>query len=280
MFAQSWRRWGTSGRLVVLDPEALEPARATVDLVMDTVEEAISTWRDDSELMTLRPGWNRVSPTLAGALTSARWAAELTGGAVDPTLGAAVLAWREGGVPEPGGRWRELRVEGSRVLLPEGVRLDLGALGKAYAADLAAARAARRTGSGVLVGLGGDLASAGPGPAGGWPVRVRDLASDPELVVSLHTGWAVATSSTEHRQAVPGDPATSHLLDPATGRSVRSPWRTATVVAGSCVSANAHATAAIVLGHPVDAPLATRLVGHDGRVVAHGGFPAQTGVAA
>ena len=60
------------------------------------------------------------------------------------------------------------------VRVPAGVTLDLGATAKAFAADRAAAAAAGATGCGVLVNLGGDLATAGPPPAGGWSVRVTD----------------------------------------------------------------------------------------------------------
>ena len=65
--------------------------------------------------------------------------------------------------------------------LPPGVQLDLGATAKAWCADRAAAAAAAATGAGVLVGLGGDLAMAGPPPPEGWVVRVADdHAADPE----------------------------------------------------------------------------------------------------
>jgi thiamine biosynthesis lipoprotein len=80
----------------------------------------------------------------------------------------------------------------------------------------------------------------------------------------------VATSSTIVR---PG-----HIIDPATGEPVESPWRTVTVAARSCVAANTASTAAIVLGD--DAPrwlaargLPARLVALDGGVVRVGGWP-------
>jgi thiamine biosynthesis lipoprotein len=95
-------------------------------------------------------------------------------------------------------------------------------------------------------------------------------ACDAEQVVRIRSG-GVATSSTVVR---PG-----HILDPATGDPVDSPWRTVTVAARSCVAANTASTAAIVLGEGAPRWLAAhgfpaRLVARDGSVVCVGGWPA------
>ncbi|MFC6285791.1 FAD:protein FMN transferase [Nocardioides sp. GCM10027113] len=281
-FAQTWDRWGTTCSVVTTQPEELLAARRGCDRVMDEVEDALSTWRDDTEIVRLRAGWNHVSPVLAGAITAALWAARTTGGAVDPTIGEAVLRWRDGSAG-PGrdattAHWTDLEVLDHRVWLPDGVRLDLGALGKAYAADLAAHLVRRRIGGGVLVNLGGDIATAGAGPVHGWQVRVQDAPSDPELVVTLEPGMAIATSSTLHRRTRPDAPDTGHVLDPRSGRSVSGPWRTATAVARTCVAANTWSTAALVLGDAVDDwltshPAPLRLVDHTGQTHQRCTFP-------
>jgi thiamine biosynthesis lipoprotein len=69
-----------------------------------------------------------------------------------------------------------------------------------------------------------------------------------------------------------------HLVDPTTGAPVEGPWRTVTVVADTCVAANAASTAAIVKGDDALAWLArqarpVRLVSMDGQVVRIGGWP-------
>ena len=74
--------------------------------------------------------------------------------------------------------------------------LDLGATAKAIAADRCAARVTETTGSGVLVNLGGDIATAGPAPEGGWQVLVSDGDDEPAVAVALPSGAALATSST------------------------------------------------------------------------------------
>lgn len=303
-FAQTWTRWATTCCLVTTLPEDLGTARTLCDRVMDEIEDALSTWRDDSEIMNLSPGWNHVSATLAGALTAALWAARTTDGAVDPTLGEGVRRWRlaqaaaattGAGDDEPAstsllrreGLWRqryappawtEIEVVGRLVWLPGELQLDLGALGKAFAADLAARLIARAIGGGVLVNLGGDIATAGPGPLHGWQIRVHDGPDDPELTVTLDAGMAIATSSTLHRRIRQDDPDSAHVLDPRTHGPVRGPWRTATAVAATCVAANTWSTAALVLGGDLDRwlsehPAPLRLVDRSGRASPRCGFP-------
>jgi hypothetical protein len=118
------------------------------------------------------------------ALSVACDAAEQTGGAVDPTIGNAIaalgydadLAEVQTRPPAPphalgpvvGYRHVKRDARHRTVRIPRGVRLDLGSSAKAFGADRAAARIAARIGTGILVSLGGDVAVAGPPPAGGW----------------------------------------------------------------------------------------------------------------
>jgi thiamine biosynthesis lipoprotein len=184
--------------------------------------------------------------------------------------------------------WRTLALDAERgtVAMPRGVRLDLGATAKALAADRAAAAvAAEQPGVGVLVNLGGDIATAGPAPEGGWTVRIAEDHRAPERAPGTHcriASGALATSSTTVRRWGPGR---HHLIDPRTGRPADGPWRTATVAAATCVDANIASTAAIVLG--TDAPewlaergLPARVVGRAGDVLALAGWPAEERAAA
>ena len=126
--------------------------------------------------------------------------------------------------------------------------LDLGATAKAIAADRCAARVHRATGTGVLINLGGDIATAGTAPIGGWQVLVHDAADDPAGAVALQSGFALATSSTIHRRWRCGAEMVHHILDPRTGWSADPVWRTVSVAAATCLAANTVSTAAIVRG--------------------------------
>ena len=306
--AADWRALGTGVRLVVHAGD-LAAARAAVEAVLERVDRTYSRFRPDSEVMRLarRPGtWQTVSALLGEAIAAALRAAELTDGAVDPTVGRAMRAIgydadfetiRTPGAPievrlEPIPGWRavELAADRHSVRIRSGVELDLGSVGKGLAADLAAraaleATGAEASGGGVLVSLGGDLAVAGTPPPGGWRIL---LAEDSEVppdgegdVVAIESG-AVATSSTTVRRWRRGDVTFHHLVDPRTGGPVESRWRTATVAAGTCVDANTAATAAIVLGDGAErwldrVGLPARLVAMDGAVVTVGSWPAPAG---
>jgi len=185
------------------------------------------------------------------------------------------------GTPVPG--WRNVLLESDppRARLTGGAQLDLGATAKARAADRAAEIIARQLGCGVLVSLGGDIAVAGPAPAGGWQVRVTDdHAAGPDApgqTVAISSG-GLATSSTTVRAWAPGGRRMHHIIDPATGEPARSCWRTVSVSAGSCTDANIACTAAIIRGASAlawlgDLALPARLVRENGSVQTTAGWP-------
>jgi thiamine biosynthesis lipoprotein len=169
------------------------------------------------------------------------------------------------------------------IQLPRGVKLDLGATAKAWAADRAAAAARAASGCGVLVSLGGDIATSGACPAGGWRVHVTDDHRDgpdaPGQTIAIG-GGGLATSSTFVRRWRRNGQQMHHIVDPATGDPASTPWRTVSVAAASCAEANIAATAAIVRGERALAWLAelglpARLVARDGAVSTVGSWPAE-----
>lgn len=299
----TWRALGTGVRVVVSEG-SLGAARTAVEDVLERVDATYSRFRPDSEISAVnaRAGeWVAISSLLADAIARGLRAARLTNGAVDPTVGRAMRAIgydadfgriSEFDRPiavrlEPIPGWRSVSLSAARreVCIRTGVELDLGSTGKGLAADLAAAAAHDAIGGdpagGVLVSLGGDVAVRGEPPAGGWRIRIAEdseaPADGPSEVVAIG-GGALATSSTTVRHWRRGGQRFHHLIDPGTGGPVVSPWRTASVVAATCVDANTAATAAIVKGWAAvpwleTTGLAARLVASDGEVVRIGGWP-------
>ena len=296
IWSATFRALGTSALVAVTRRSRLPDALLLVVSELDRIDAALSRFREDSELMQVPGGVpTAVSPLLAEAVGTALDAAAASGGLVDPTVGASLVKLGydrdyaelvDGGpspepVPVPG--WRTIRLDRpSRTLrLSPGTLVDLGATGKALAADRAARAAASACGSGVLVNFGGDVAVAGAAPEAGWPVGIaEDHRTSPDAVaqtVAIRSG-ALATSSVTVRTWTRGGERMHHLIDPRTGRSAEVRWRTATVAADSCVVANTASTAALVAGEDaVDrlarAGLPARLVAVDGSVITLGAWP-------
>jgi FAD:protein FMN transferase len=301
--------FGSAALVAVTEAAVLDTARTVVERIVAEFDLACSRFRDDSELSAVNAAAGEpveVGPVLLDAVSAALRAARLTGGDVDPTVGQALISLgydRDfallSGVGDGGGGvgaasarvlgsvpgWRTVTVDASRrtVRVLEGVSLDLGATAKALAADRAAAAASAAVGCGVLVSFGGDLAIAGSAPSDGWLVRVTDDHRSgfdaPGQWISLGSG-GLATSSTAVRRWKTGSGPAHHLIDPATGRSADSAWRTVSVCAANCLDANVASTASIIRGERAPAwleerGLPSRLVGTDGMARHLAGWPSE-----
>jgi len=286
---------GTTAQLTLAEPDALDEAADLMRRRLADLDRAASRFRPDSELMLIQaiaPGPHRVSGLLADAVGAALWAARVTGGIVDPTVGAALRAAGYDRTfhevvaapqpPRPAGTvpgWRSVELDERRRMLriPAGVELDLGATAKALAADRIAAEVRRRFATDALVSLGGDVAASGWRE---WDIAIASDhadAAEPRAVVRVGAG-GLATSSTAVRRWTSGGRVLHHIIDPASGEPVSSPWATVSVAARSCLAANTASTAAIVLGDAApgwlaDRGLPARLVVADGAVVRVGDWP-------
>lgn len=290
----AWNRWTTEMHLLVTDRTVLTHARQVVDSELDAIEIAASRFRPDSEISALAAAdgvRTPVSPVLADLIEAALSAARMTDGDVDPTVGSAMIALgydRDiddisatapllASVTIPVD-WTHIEFDGSSVRIPAGTLLDLGATAKAVAADRCAHLVHQQTGSGVLINLGGDLATAGPAPDGGWHILVQDTDHDPASQVTIGTDAGLATSSTRRRRWWRGGEALHHIIDPRTGTSVDPVWRSVSVAAGSCLNANTISTAAIIRGYRAPEWIAAlgvpaRLVDRSGAERFLGGWP-------
>jgi FAD:protein FMN transferase len=225
-------------------------------------ERAMSRFDRVSDLSRLNSAggaWTDCDPRLLGALSASLDARRATGGRFDPTVLPALVAAGydrsfealEPRAPETPFGWRagaavEVDHARGRARLAPGAAVDLGGIGKGYAADRAvAAMAAAFPGlPGCIVDLGGDLSLWGEPPEdGAWRVAVADprVAGGRLSVLSLTAG-GVATSGRDRRRFGP-DGALHHLIDPATGSPAVPGPLSVTVVAADAALAEAHATA-------------------------------------
>ncbi len=282
-FAQG--HMGSPCRIVLYAPDAhsAQAAAAAAFAEIAAIDASMSDWKAGSELSRLNESREAlVSDRLFEVLSIALRIAEGTGGAYDPTLGAAVEAWREARIPGEEERkeilskvgWRHLRLDPAkrraRIEKP-GVRLDLGGIAKGYAADRALAALARRGVRSALVDLGGDLSLGDPPPgAEGWRVSIGGKGSG----ILLLRNRGVATSGDAEKSLEIGGVRYSHILDPRTGVGLPGGAQ-ATVVAPNATLADALATAVCVLGPEAGRTTAASIPGVEARVRA-GEWEAET----
>ncbi len=297
-----WNDWSCRVRVTVTRPDALPSARDVLRSVMADVARSADRFTPDSDVSRINSSAGRLVPVSRQTVTlvdiALRAAAE-SRGTVDPTIGEHLLRAGyaddigrirdllvpTGAAPTVAADWRRVRVdrELSRIGVPAGMRLDLGATAKSWAADTAAHRIAGTLGTGVLVEIGGDVSVAGR-KVSPWQVLVREQAGMPGQRIGLTRG-GLATSSTTARRWRTADGEAHHVIDPRNGLPAVGPWRTVTVWAPSAVEANTASTAAIVLGatavdHLDALGLAARLVDHDGAVRRVGAWPSSATVEA
>ena len=277
---------GSEARILVgapMTPGEVPPARAAA-LVRDFLaayEARLSRFRPDSELCALNadPAAEvTASRLLRIAVRAGRWAAERTGGLVDPTLvseleAAGYAASRR--VPELGLEealaaapprrparpaaahgWQALAVDDAlgTIRRPPGLRFDTGGTGKGLAADLAAARLGGY--ARWAVDCGGDLRVSAP-TAEPFDIEIEHpLTGERIHVLRLATG-AVATSGLNVRmwRRADGTPA-HHLLDPATGDPAWTGVVGATALAPTALEAETLAKAALLSRPARGTPLA------------------------
>jgi FAD:protein FMN transferase len=205
-----------------------------------------------------------VSDDLWRVLRRADEVSRRSDGAFDVTVGPVVRHWRRArrlrempaehvlreALDAVG--YRHIRFDDERravELLKPGMRLDLGGIGKGFAAD-EALRVLRRHGiESALIDAGGDIVVGDPPPGRpGWKIGVAplDATEAPSQFLWLARA-SVATSGSAWQAAVIDGVRYSHIVDPRTGLGLTDS-SSVTVVAPDGATADALASAVSVLG--------------------------------
>ena len=258
------------GTVVTLKLYGVEEGAAgpLVDLAfaaIDRVDTLMSRHLEASELSRInRLAGEQVvatAPELIQVLGRAQYFAGLSGGAFDVTVGAVSRLWDfpHAQVPPAADRlaaalplvdYRQLQVQQDQVrFLRPGLYLDLGAVGKGFAADQAVAALQQAGVACGLVDVSGNIRFWGHKPDG-WPWRLgvkHPRRADQQLEVDDLGLPALATSGDYEQYFEYRGERFHHLLDPATGypagRAV-----SATVWAETATDADILSTTVFVLG--------------------------------
>jgi thiamine biosynthesis lipoprotein len=270
----SFRAMGSDfGLWLDADPAQADRAFDQAVAMIDSLEQRMSRFIATSELNRLNESNGRpvvVSSELYEVVRRAVEMARQTRGFFDPTLledlsrvgydrSLDQLEPDGGALPAPianrvrrGWERIDFSPDPPTITLPEGVKIDLGGIGKGYTAQLIAGFLGEY--GPCLVNAGGDIV-AGEAPDGyaGWPVTIaaplRGLGG-PEgdlLGLWLHNA-ALTTSGVDRRRWVRAGRTYHHLIDPLTGLPASSGLVTVSVLHADGARAEALATAALVAG--------------------------------
>lgn len=241
---------------------ARQAARAGFDRIAE-LEDVLSDYRAGSEVRQLArraeedpDAWIPVSQDLFQVLTVALEVARASEGAFDPTLGPLVALWRQtretGRLPNRatldsarmrvGWQFLELDAAASAVRLARpGMQLDLGGVAKGFILGEALAVLEQAGAPNAMIQSGGDIVLGEAPPARpGWEIQVGGQ-------IGTLSRTAVATSGTGEQFVEIDGVRYAHLLDPHTGLGL-TVTRQVTVVGPDPATADALATAAVVLG--------------------------------
>jgi thiamine biosynthesis lipoprotein len=227
------------------------------------IEKKFSRYRTDSVTAWIhasRGSAIEVDLETASLIDFANQCYQISDGLFDITSGVLRFAWRFDGsdrVPEPETVKRLLPLIGfdklqwrsPRLMLPVGMELDFGGIGKEYAVDRAYDLLAATRRDPFLINFGGDLRANRAPPRGFWQVGIErpDSVGKASKILELEHG-ALATSGDSRRYLLKDGVRLGHILDPRTGWPVAGAPRSVTVAASSCTEAGLLATLAMLQG--------------------------------
>ncbi|WNK20242.1 FAD:protein FMN transferase [Halomonas piscis] len=268
--------FGTFYQITVADTLDQNAQEALEDGFLDELErvdEAMSTYRDDSDLVAFNQApldeWQSLPPPLIKVMSISQQISRQSDGAFDVTIGGLVNLWSFGPEARPesvpgegelsarleqvGFDALEVDTDGSRARRSRDVFVDLSAVAKGYATDRVAAYLDEQGIDNYLVNLGGDLTTSGyrdPDEQMPWRIGIekpRSSGQSAQYIIPL-SGLSAATSGDYRNYFEQDGQRFSHTIDPRTGRPISHSLASVTVVHPSNARADAWATAMTVLG--------------------------------
>lgn len=245
-----------------------EDAQAALQEAEECIQQVEGLWSvtdEDSEIYQANHSGGQpvtVSEETAEIISFALEMAQRTGGALDPTIYPVLTAWGfttdSKQVPsqqqiaqllEQVG-YDRIQINGSELTVPDGMELDLGAVGKGYTADLVTEILRRHGVTSALISLGGNIQSIGSRPDGSdWRLGIRAPWESGNLGVLTVSDAAVVTSG-GYENYFDDEQGNIywHILDPSTGYPADSGLQSVTIVGREGKMCDALSTALFVMG--------------------------------
>ncbi|HBF31432.1 FAD:protein FMN transferase [Rhizobium sp.] len=256
------------------------PARTAMVKAVAEVDQQMSTWKSDSDLNRLnnaKPGeWVTLPVQLLTVLGAGLSIGQASGGAFDIGMGDAISAWGFG--PQelneerikaarlvrrsPAHDMLELDRANGRAKKHAPMRFDLNGIAKGYGVDRLMQVACEHGIDAGLFAIDGELRALGTQPdGGGWTIAIEapDLQQRSAHSILDLQDAAIATSGDYRHWIDIGHRRLSHTMDPRLGMPLGKSPASVTVVASDCMSADAWATAMMVMGAEKGLLLAEKL---------------------
>ncbi len=263
------RAQGTTYSVLYLSSQTKQYHEA-VDSILFAVDRSLSAWNPHSTLSKInsREIDSTLDPLFWNVVAAGKQISQETEGAFDMTIGPLINLFGFGPV-EHGSidsatvdslrvltGWHKLEAfESGRIGMPSGMTLDVNAIAQGYSVDLIAEFFDSRGVTDYLVEVGGEMRARGVNLKGQpWVVGIDKPSPNIEeerfqVIIGLDSA-ALATSGNYRKFWV--DEATgvkySHTIDPKTGYPARDRILSASIIADDCMTADAMATACMVMG--------------------------------
>ncbi|MDE7135799.1 MAG: FAD:protein FMN transferase, partial [Muribaculaceae bacterium] len=243
--------------------EADEDLSSDILSALDRVEASLSPFKQNSVISLINRGDTLATDSLVERiLLVSQRINRLSGGAFDPTVAPLVNLWGfgyENGSGEPTieqlDSCKELvgiadcRIEnGMMVKKAPGTQFNFSAITKGFGSDEVGRALEERGCENYMVEIGGEIALKGVNSHGGkWRIQIDapidDKVTSERLTVVELSDCGIATSGNYRNYRESDSGRVGHTISPSTGRPVVTEVLSATVIAPSCMEADALATA-------------------------------------
>ncbi len=265
---------GTSYTITIVSNQAEPIAASLINSTLEDIENTMSTYRPDSELMRLNRSpietWIEVSEPLFEILKLSEELSELSQGAFDITVGPLVDLWGFGANQKqlntlPSAEEvdvAKINISHKNLILSEDrhavkklqeIKLDLSAIAKGYAVDALANLLDAESIENYLVEIGGEIRSKGRNNTNNfWSIAIESpesnqLSQESQRIIFVNE-IAMATSGNYRNYHEVDGQHYSHIINPSSASPVLSNLHSVTVIAESSARADALATALSVMG--------------------------------
>lgn len=246
----------------------IEELNGEIDKELIAFNQSLSTYIGDSEISMLNNNGalefssNYFLPVL-------KRSAEIfkkTEGAFDPTVGPLIQAWGFGPdkkIPSLDSSqvdslkaitgFQNVTFDDQQVALPPNYQLDFSAIAKGYAVDVISQLLEERAIENYMIEIGGEVRCSGVNAEGkSWSLGIEDptVAQDEQRLLAIVRlkNKALATSGNYRNYYEKEGRIYAHIIDPRTGYTAKHSLLSASVFDEDCMSADAYATAFMVLG--------------------------------